>query len=580
MEKMIKVINDNLRSVIKGIDTHKEDTEKSLAAIKADMDEKIVVASAYKNEVENSRHMISSLENEISELETDLNDLTVKFGAKNFNELLAAGNKEINTKIIEKRALITEESEKILEVTEKAHQLKEELVKLKERRAAAEATLEKATILKNYYDARIKDVISYAEENPDDLISYTVNKPQEELLVDDSELDNIAIESVVDGSVFEEIDSISTNDVDEELIKEVLERPELSDIEIKEDSENDIPKKAIDLSMTQQLDDIILAANDILSQKEIDVINKAESTSKEDMSEESELPNVAANKKADDEALPYIEPTMDEEDVIDIDVSDDEELVTIDLQNMDSPVKINEDNDFSLNYLKEDMNVFASPDNAFYEELQACNLDPDRFKEEDIIKLEKEFNSDNTNKFIKIMVKHNIGITAIYDSVDVLINVTPQNLDQMLSLLEKTSATSEDIEHIFKYLAHINITKLETTIETLKNGELVEILYELIPYDNTTQLADMLGLDEMEEGVFRTNTSDDMFKMMNLFPEIVLTNYQVLEKLEIKNLKECITKYPTRFILNPSHFNEILDKYDTDDLIRCINKNAAVIDRL
>ena len=68
--------------------------------------------------------------------------------------------------------------------------------------------------------------------------------------------------------------------------------------------------------------------------------------------------------------------------------------------------------------------------------------------------------------------------------------------------------------------------------------------------------------------------------MMNLFPEIVLANYNTLKGLKINNLNECISKHPHRFILNPDRFNEILDKYDTDDLIRCINKNAAVIDKL
>ena len=54
----------------------------------------------------------------------------------------------------------------------------------------------------------------------------------------------------------------------------------------------------------------------------------------------------------------------------------------------------------------------------------------------------------------------------------------------------------------------------------------------------------------------------------------------VLRDLEINNLKECIVKHPRRFLMNPDKFRAILDKYDTEDLIRCINKNSAVIDKL
>ena len=52
MEKMIGVINNNLRSVITGIKEHREETEKNLAVINAEMDEKVGIASEYKKEVE------------------------------------------------------------------------------------------------------------------------------------------------------------------------------------------------------------------------------------------------------------------------------------------------------------------------------------------------------------------------------------------------------------------------------------------------------------------------------------------------------------------------------------------------
>ncbi len=48
MEKMIKVINDNLRNVISGIKEHRLDLEETLDSIKSDMSLKVKEANAYK----------------------------------------------------------------------------------------------------------------------------------------------------------------------------------------------------------------------------------------------------------------------------------------------------------------------------------------------------------------------------------------------------------------------------------------------------------------------------------------------------------------------------------------------------
>ena len=93
MEKMIKVINDNLRNVISGIKDHRADLESTLDSIKSDMSLKVKEANAYKSDVETARAIVSSLESDIADLEHDLEELNDKFGSKNFKEILAAGNR-------------------------------------------------------------------------------------------------------------------------------------------------------------------------------------------------------------------------------------------------------------------------------------------------------------------------------------------------------------------------------------------------------------------------------------------------------------------------------------------------------
>ena len=67
---------------------------------------------------------------------------------------------------------------------------------------------------------------------------------------------------------------------------------------------------------------------------------------------------------------------------------------------------------------------------------------------------------------------------------------------------------------------------------------------------------------------------------MNMFQDIVFANYVVLRDLEISNLKECIVKHPRRFLMNPDKFRNIFNKYDRSDLIRCIEKNDMVLEKL
>ena len=67
---------------------------------------------------------------------------------------------------------------------------------------------------------------------------------------------------------------------------------------------------------------------------------------------------------------------------------------------------------------------------------------------------------------------------------------------------------------------------------------------------------------------------------MNAYPEIVKTNFEVIKNLGVKDPIGILINHPTRFTMNPTNFLDILDKYDEEDLVRCLDKNGAVIDKL
>ena len=127
--------------------------------------------------------------------------------------------------------------------------------------------------------------------------------------------------------------------------------------------------------------------------------------------------------------------------------------------------------------------IFDSNDDMD-ESLKALGLDKLRFSDEDIDKMSKNYNKDNTSKFLNIMEKHHIDSSLIYTSVDLLINVTPQNLDHILTLLEHTNATSEDISCVFNLLDKVNINKLEEVIENAKEDEIANLLFASMDYNN------------------------------------------------------------------------------------------------
>lgn len=616
MDNMINVINENLNSIINGVVTHRKDTEKALSIIESDISEKIAIANSFKESVKESQAIITNLENEISALEKDLEELTNKFNENDFKEIIAAGNKEINGKIIEKRAQIQEQSNNIVDLTEKAQHLKEELIKLNEKKDTTADNLKNSYILEKYYSNRINSIIDYAVNHKNELDNY-VEIDNSDKLVDTVEIDKEELVTPVDDSIFNEIDSIAINDIDEDMLNNVLD--DNSHVEIDEDNKEESEK--IDSSVEEQLDNIISSATNIIEKTsqvteklehsqlpKIEIIpqpediivenissdnNTLDDLIKEDVEEqidnneelkEDELSIEEFNKQIDiklddikedyDSKIKEIDSKYQEDEFSD---SEDEGGITIDFNELEND---SEENEFKeLNFINQ-MTKDDEIKKDINEEIYECGLDINSFEEFELQRFKSNFNLDNTKKFIEILNKHHINKNVIYDSVDVINKVTPQNLDIMLSQLEKIPVEAEDIKYIFKYLNNISMSKLENSIKKDKNRELTEILIEAIDLEQDIDLKDLFDLDNDDLKKLKASSLGNDFKIINTFPELVLENYNTLKNLKIDNLTECFIKYPHRFILNPSNFKAILDKYDTEDLIRCINKNPAVINRI
>ena len=621
MEKMIKVINDNLRNVISGIKEHRLDLEETLDSIKSDMSLKVKEANAYKSDVETARTIVSTLEGEIADLEHDLEELNDKFGSKNFKEILAAGNREINAKIIEKRTAINEQGQIILGLTDKARNLKDSLIELRERKMVTEENLRKTKILEGYFDTRISEIIKFSEESPEELATYREEIPQEELNIQE----DIDISSVIDGSIFEEIDEISSGEPDEDILKSVLANPD--EIPVYEPEENVQPIE-IEEATTNQLESMISEAKSFVEKKkkennevaeeevkeeteqvevpkeEENLISEEENVTDDEIESSSEEEETSQNddnsdEDSDDENAGYVDIYVDdslENDEVDIDPFLDirglqEELgleeeteETSDEGEEVIDLKVEEDEALTINIdeaLIASENDFKSePEVDVEKEFSSLGLDLNMFSVDSIESIRKSFDKEEVKKYLEIMKKHELSKDLVYVNARLLIDVTPENLDQILTLLEKTDAKREDISLVFRYLDKVNVSKLEQMILSEVEPSLTVSLSQAIDEVDENVVGSVLGLSRKASEILKKTAAPEDYKIMNALPDVVFENYREIKNLRVDNLEECISKYPHRFTLTHSKFHEILDKYDTDDLIRCINKNAAVIDKL
>ena len=89
-----------------------------------------------------------------------------------------------------------------------------------------------------------------------------------------------------------------------------------------------------------------------------------------------------------------------------------------------------------------------------------------------------------------------------------------------------------------------------------------------------------LGVTEEEIKQLRKVISKSVEEKLLLFPRIVIEDYEILKSLGIKNHKQIFLEHTHMFSMNPDKLRALFNKYDQKDLIRCLEKNGAVIEKL
>lgn len=589
MKEVIESVNEEFRALLNKMHSKIVTEEHELEKVNNEIDSKANIASEYRNNVEKSRNTISSLEQDITKLKSDLQDLEDKFGSTGFKETIAAANKEINSKIIEKNSLIMNESRNIRELQNKAQLLKSQLIELKNRKDELSKSLDNYNKCFAYYNKRTDEMLVYAVENADSLDNYVSTDDTDELLANDEDYSNIDVNNIVDGKVFEEIAALSNSKVE----------PTEADFQhvIKGDSaveDNEDNNKTENTASTQEtVDDVINETTNILKNYDVsDIIDNPDNNentnennsvvdNKNNVEENTTNTDIEESNQEDNEKenqMPVNEEKMEENTVVDSIA--DKFIKSLTESKISEQEKYEENTPSYNNDAKQDDNIvteksFEKDTNTFEDNISKLGLDINYFNKQNI---RDQFNYNNAKRIIDILDKHMINLSYLNEYPDLIVTISPENLDHILDLLELGGTSKDTIKYIFKFLDKININELEISTKN-KTDYIAIILDKCSNITSDGDISEYLGLNEEEASVLKANAKDE-YDIMCKFKEIVKANYDVLKNLKINDLNKCITEHPHRFIMDPDKFFAMLDKYDTYDLIRCINKNVAVIDKL
>lgn len=422
---LVTEINNKLKNIISELEAKKNECESTLANVKTKIDQKIEEAKRYKLDVDNAKAKIKTLEEEIKTLEIDLADLNERFGKKDLNAVVEAGNREINAKMIAKQNEITRYREKIGELTEKARAIKDLLINLKKDKEIKSARLENYIKATNYYSKELNRVIDFASENPDTLDGVSSNYEKTDYSSDVN----------LDSPVFDEISKMedSSDDLYEENKKEESYEPEMQKMDF----------KALNDSIDSEYASIFGTPLEEDHKEE-----KAQESAPIDLEEE----NVFEKKDLSDEEIPdnslTFEPIKEEElnaEPIKEELPKEDSISASSLIGSESDKKDN----------SELINLFTENGVDFYS-----------FNEQDQKLLIENFNKEMYKKVFDVLKKNNISLNYIYDAANIFTVGTPSELEHVITKLLLASQTTLNISYVLSALPLINSFDLSEVIKS------------------------------------------------------------------------------------------------------------------
>ena len=422
---LVTEINNKLKNIISELEAKKNECESTLANVKTKIDQKIEEAKRYKLDVDNAKAKIKTLEEEIKTLEIDLADLNERFGKKDLNAVVEAGNREINAKMIAKQNEITRYREKIGELTEKARAIKDLLINLKKDKEIKSARLENYIKATNYYSKELNRVIDFASENPDTLDDVSINYEKTDYTSDIN----------LDSPVFDEISKMEDSSDD---VKEESYEPEMQKMDF----------KALNDSIDSEYASIFGTPLEEDNKEE-----KAQESAPLDLEEENVFEKKDLSEEKDDNSLifePIKEEELNAEPIKEEIVKEEPQPVERESASslLDGVANDTKDN-------SELINLFTENGVDFYS-----------FNEQDQKLLIENFNKEMYKKVFDVLKKNNISLNYIYDAANIFTVGTPSELEHVITKLLLASQTTLNISYVLSALPLINSFDLSEVIKS------------------------------------------------------------------------------------------------------------------
>ena len=446
MINLIKEINSKLKAIISELETKKSECEKVLDEVKSKIDKKIDEAKGYKVDVDNAKEKIKSLEEEIKALEVDLTDLNERFGKKDLNAIVEAGNKEINAKMIAKQNEITKYREKIGELTEKARAIKDLLINLKKDKEIKTERLDNYTKALEYYSKELNRIIDFSSENPENLViepTFEVKK-----------YDNVNLDS----PVFDEISQ--------------MDEPEDEETETSSAVKEEVKTEEEPVSDYQKID--FKALNDSIDSEYASIFGTGL-----DDDDHKESEPVASSKQEVTEEEPSKDEVKDEPVSNDLNIFEHENVSDGDgsfsfdgLSEADLNAEPEAPLDDKKVEVKDNSLSFESftPSNDETEELANLftenGVDYYKFTATDQDRLKSNYNKEMYKKVFDVLKRNNIKLDAIYDSADLFTTSTPAEIEHVISKLLLAGQTTSNISYVLSALPLINSFDLNEVVKS------------------------------------------------------------------------------------------------------------------
>lgn len=231
MDNLISETNTKLQGIVSNLETIKEEYEKKLEANTREMSVELEAVKKYKEEFFASKQKVEKMNNDIEGFESDYQNLVERFKDDELANILIAANKEISSKIEERKRKIIRDKKAMNELVSQAEIAKEKLVKLNAEKAALEMCLSKITDACEFYSTSVDRIITYTNNNPEFLCACFHENIKEESEKELSELEQEINNITVDEEILEsEVDIIEEDD-EEEVTEIILDGEDDDDIE-------------------------------------------------------------------------------------------------------------------------------------------------------------------------------------------------------------------------------------------------------------------------------------------------------------------------------------------------------------